>query len=435
MTGVLIVGAGIGGLSAAIALGRAGQATSIIEQSTHLGELGAGVQLGPNVTRILRSWGVDKLLEPLAFEPNDLQVYEALSGEHLATLALGNSFQTRYGAPYLTLHRADLHSALYQCAVQGGYTNISLNSKLVHLQNDPNNKDVYSKVSKNWSPVAPQTTHDPSNLNAQSFVELNYKAVIGADGVWSRVRDIVYGSTSSVNFSGDLAYRSLVLQKMLPQHLRMQGIRVWLGPAMHLVQYPIRGGEWLNSVLILSTQNKSTTQASGFWGTRQVLDWTINMSPDERASNIQSIFSQSCSQIQDTLRAIDAWSVWPLMRAEPLSSAAQMTKDRVALLGDAAHPMLPYLAQGAGMAIEDAFVLGDEFARGAARSQPDLGIEAIFNRYSQRRWARNASVQSRALTNAKIFHADHLTAWARDHALKILGSKLLDMPWLYGYQA
>jgi salicylate hydroxylase len=215
MTGVLIVGAGIGGLSAAIALGRAGQATSIIEQSTHLGELGAGVQLGPNVTRILRSWGVDKLLESLAFEPNDLQVYEALSGEHLATLALGNSFQTRYGAPYLTLHRADLHSALYQCAVQGGYNNISLNSKLVHLQNDPNNKDVYSKVTKNWSPVAPQTTHDPSNLNAQSIVELNYKAVIGADGVWSRVRDIVYGSTSSVNFSGDLAYRSLVLQKAI----------------------------------------------------------------------------------------------------------------------------------------------------------------------------------------------------------------------------
>lgn len=435
MTGVLIVGAGIGGLSAAIALGRAGQATSIIEQSPHLGEVGAGVQLGPNVTSILRSWGVDKTLEHLAFEPNGLQVYEALSGELLATLALGKTFLTRYGAPYLTLHRADLHAALYECAVQGGYANISLNSKLVNLQNDPNNKHVNSVVSKNLSPAAPHTTDASAPLEAQSLVEQNHKAVIGADGVWSRVRDIIYASTYPVNFSGDLAYRSLVLQKMLPEHLRMQSIRVWLGPGMHLVQYPVRGGEWLNSVLILSTKDKMNARGSGLRNT-QALDWTINMSPDERASNIQSVFSQSCSKIQDTLRAIDAWSVWPLMRAEPLSSAAQMTKDRVALLGDAAHPMLPYLAQGAGMAIEDAFVLGQEFARAAGpSSSTDLDVQAIFGRYAQRRWARNASIQRRALTNAKIFHANQLRAWTRDRALKILGSKLLDMPWLYGYKA
>ena len=399
-------------------------------------EVGAGVQLGPNVTSILRSWGVDKTLEHLAFEPHDLQVYEARSAELLATLSLGKSFHTRYGAPYLTLHRADLHSALHACAVQGGYAQINLNSKLLDLQNDPNNKYVSLKVSKNVSPVSPQTTHAPPNPDTQSFVELNYKAVIGADGVWSRVRDMVYGSTFPVNFSGDLAYRSLVLQKMLPQHLRMQGIRVWLGPGMHLVQYPVKGGEWLNSVLILSSQDRLSTQASGIGDTRHALDWTINMSADERASNIHSIFSQSCSKIQDTLRAIDAWSVWPLMRAEPLSSAAQMTKDRVALLGDAAHPMLPYLAQGAGMAIEDAFVLGQEFARAAGpSSSTDLDVQAIFVRYAQRRWARNASVQRRALTNAKIFHANQLRAWTRDRALKILGSKLLDMPWLYGYKA
>ena len=423
---ILIVGAGIGGLSATIALGLANKSVSIIEQSAQLGEVGAGVQLGPNVTKILQRWGVVQTLETYAFEPSSLEVYGAKSGKLLANLALGQSFRTRYGSPYLTSHRADLHASLLSNVKKFGYADIHLNQRLQDVQSGPETVQVVVQDTKADTSLTP--------------IAQNYDALIGADGVWSKVRDVLFASHSAsmdsnaVGFSGDLAYRSLVLQKMLPAHLRTYSVKVWLGPDMHLVQYPIRGGEWLNSVLILSAAQKDQARCTAPRDVLSALDWTINMSQDEKASNIQSILNATCPIIQDTLRAIETWNVWPIMKSKPLSSSVQMAQGRVGLLGDAAHPMLPYLAQGAGMAIEDAFELGEQFkvnGLGASSSS----VQSTLATYAAKRWARNAQVQKRALLNAELFHADHSLAWARDRSLRLFGAKLLDMPWLYGYEA
>ena len=429
---ILIVGAGIGGLSATIALGLANKSVSIIEQSSQLGEVGAGVQLGPNVTKILKRWGVDQALEAYAFEPNCLEVYGAKSGKLLANLPLGQSFRTRYGSPYLTVHRADLHALLLSSVKKHGYADIHLNQRVHDVQNGPDAVQV--KVQSQGQGQGQGVDPVPSPI-----IE-DYEALIGADGVWSRVRDVLFTSnpaqfgSNAVSFSGDLAYRSLVLQKLLPPHLRTFAVKVWLGPDMHLVQYPIRRGEWLNSVLILSPSQHLRARDAVPKDVLSALDWTINMSQDQKALNIQSILHQTCPIVQDTLRAIETWNVWPLMKSEPLSSSSQMAKGRVGLLGDAAHPMLPYLAQGAGMAIEDAFELGEQF-NGKTNSARPYCVQNILAVYAAKRWARSAEVQKRALLNADIFHANHALAWARDRSLQLFGPKLLDMPWLYGYQS
>ncbi len=447
MSDLLIVGAGIGGLSAAIALGQFKERISIIEQSAQLGEVGAGVQLGPNVTRILKSWGVYQSLDAYVYEPSSLEVHSALNGQILATLPLGESFRDRYGAPYHTVHRADLHAALLECVVRGGYGDIHLSCKLSGLQSTEEGLQVSLEENRKYV----QSQNDTST--PESFSKKLYQGVIGADGVWSKVRDIYFDTSKShtpfgisavpppspggVTFSGDLAYRSLVMQKMLPPTLRSSSVKVWLGPDMHLVQYPVRGGEWLNSVLILNTSRHSLKPGDRPQDVLSALDWTLNMSQAEKALNIHSIFPQTCSKIQDTLRAIDTWSVWPLMRSNPLKGPMQMARGQVALLGDAAHPMLPYLAQGAGMAIEDAFEMGKQFKlKASTPSQADgHRTQQLFMNYAQKRWLRNASVQKRALMNADIFHAKQFVEWARDRSLKLFGPKLLDMPWLYGYKS
>ena len=459
---LLIVGAGIGGLSAAIALGRAHQNVTIIEQSAQLGEVGAGVQLGPNVNHVLKHWGVDKALEALAFEPEAVEVHHALSGKQLARLPLAESFRRRYGAPYLTAHRADLHAALLAAVRAGGYADIRLNQRLQSIQLDSFKalQEEGIKASGTLTVSTESTIDSKTTANIQTSETQvldqqsceHYSALVGADGVWSKVRDLIFSGQqsalkaqvntkagiNSVVFSGDLAYRSLVLQKMLPAHLRLKTVKVWLWPDMHLVQYPVRGGEWLNSVLFLSPRLNGMANKSLSMDVLSALDWTINMSQEDKAANIQSILPSTCSKIQDTVRAIEAWSVWPLMKSNPLTHSSQMVRGSIALLGDAAHPMLPYLAQGAGMAIEDAFELGELFNNANYNSSKQHGlvesIETTLQRYATIRWKRCASVQSRALQNAHIFHASGALAWARDRSLELLGDKILDMPWLYGYQ-
>ena len=445
MSDLLIVGAGIGGLSAAIALGQLNERISIVEQSAQLGEVGAGVQLGPNVTRILKSWGVYQSLDAYVYEPSSLEVHSALNGQILATLPLGESFRDRYGASYHTVHRADLHAALLDCVVRGGYGDIHLNCKLSGLQGLESGLQVLLEEKR----INVHSQRDASD--EEFFSKKLYQGVIGADGVWSKVRDIYFDtskphthfgisadpspSPGGVTFSGDLAYRSLVMQKMLPPSLRLSSVKVWLGPDMHLVQYPVRGGEWLNSVLILNTSRHTLKSGDRPLDVLSAIDWTLHMSQPELALNIHSIFPRTCPKIQDTLRAIDTWSVWPLMRSDPLTGPTQMARGPVALLGDAAHPMLPYLAQGAGMAIEDAFEMGKQFTGRNSHQAHVHSTQQLFMNYAHKRWLRNASVQKRALMNAEIFHAKQLVEWARDRSLKLFGAKLLDMPWLYGYKS
>ena len=391
---MIVAGGGIGGLAAALALSRAHWDVCLLESAPAFGEVGAGIQLGPNVVKILLGWGLGDALKAVAAFPERLRVRSALSGGLLGTLPLGRAMAQRYGAPYATLHRADLHGVL-QAAVRQ-QTDVPTHLGL-----------PLQSFSQTALGVSVQTATRP---------DIECDALIGADGLWSTVRQQLFRD-GPPRRSGHLAFRALLRQSQLLDRFRTQDVTAWLGPRMHIVHYPVRGGEWLNVVAIVEGQ---TTDDAG----RQD-DWDHSASK----ADLLAALGAGCSELQDLVQAIDTWRLWVLYDRAPMRGAHEHARGRVALLGDAAHPMRPYLAQGAGMAIEDAAELGCVLAE--ARN-PASDVAALLRRYALNRWQRNARVQARALRNGRLFHASGLLRSGRDASLKLLGGKLLDMPWLYG---
>ena len=387
---LLIAGGGIGALAAALSSARAGWQVRLYEKAEVFSEVGAGLQLGPNATRILQGWGLGQALERLAAFPDKLLVRSAPSGRELACLSLGSRCQQRYGAPYATLHRADLHSMLLDSVRLRPEVKLHLNSPVTGYTDTPEG------VQLAWA--------DGYSVEGD--------ALIGADGLWSQVR-LQTLEDHVAQPTGHLAYRALVRQIDLPKSLRSQQVSVWLGPDMHLVSYPVRGGEWLNVVMFTQGQVPDDHQ-----------DWDHAGLRD----NVLTATAGHCAELTALVEAVPAWRLWALCDRPPVASAAQMARGRVALLGDAAHPMPPYLAQGAGMAIEDAAELGRCLA-GVVKPVADVPL--ALRRYALNRWQRNARVQARAVRNGQIFHATGPLRLGRDIALKLLGHRLLDMPWLY----
>ena len=387
---LLIAGGGIGALAAALSSARAGWHVRLYEKAEVFSEVGAGLQLGPNATRILQGWGLGQALERLAAFPDKLLVRSAPSGRELASLSLGSRCQQRYGAPYATLHRADLHTLLLDSVRLRPEVKLHLNSPVTGYSETPEG------VQLAWA--------DGYSVEGD--------ALIGADGLWSQVR-LQTLEDRVAQPTGHLAYRALVRQSDLPKSLRSQQVSVWLGPEMHLVSYPVRGGEWLNVVMF--------TQG-------QVPDYYQDWDHAGLRDNVLKALAGHCAELSALVEAVPAWRLWALCDRPPVASAAQMALGRVALLGDAAHPMPPYLAQGAGMAIEDAAELGRCLA-GVVKPVADVPL--ALRRYALNRWQRNARVQARAVRNGQIFHATGPLRLGRDIALKLLGHRLLDMPWLY----
>jgi salicylate hydroxylase len=202
----------------------------------------------------------------------------------------------------------------------------------------------------------------------------------------------------------------MLRQSELPEALRSDVVTAWMGPKFHVVQYPVRGGEWMNVVAIVQGKVQ---------GDPKVWDHSAN------AAELRTRLAEADRRLQALVQAIDHWRLWPLSDRPPMQSAAQHAKGRIALLGDAAHPMRPYLAQGAGMAIEDANALAV-----CLEESPDDVPEAL-QRYAHRRWQRNARVQNRAIRNGEIFHMRGLMAVGRDLSLRLFGARLVDVPWLY----
>jgi salicylate hydroxylase len=233
-------------------------------------------------------------------------------------------------------------------------------------------------------------------------------ALIGADGVWSLVRQLVVDDAPP-RVTGHLAYRAMVRQSDLPAALRSQVITAWMGPRFHAVQYPVKSGDWLNVVVIVQGR---------VGGDLQSWDHSAN------GVDLHRHLAGACEPLRSLVEAIADWRLWPLCDRAPMQSALEHARGRVALLGDAAHPMRPYLAQGAGMAIEDAHVLAQSLA-----STDDV-VQALQH-YADARWQRNARVQARAIRNGEIFHMQGLMRSGRDMSLKLLGARLLDVPWLY----
>jgi salicylate hydroxylase len=237
-------------------------------------------------------------------------------------------------------------------------------------------------------------------------------ALVGADGLWSAVRQLVWAD-GPPEPTGHLAYRTLIAQQDLPPQLRSGEVAVWLGPQLHVVAYPVHRGEWLNVVAIVHGTAPGEQQA-----------WDQSAA----AADLQAALAATCSTLQELAAAAPAWRLWVLHARSPLKGAQSMAHGRVALLGDAAHPMRPYLAQGAGMAIEDAQELGRCLSM--AHDQASDTATAL-RRYALHRWERCARVQRQAERNGRIFHATGPVQWGRDLTLRLLGERLLDQPWLY----
>ncbi len=388
----VVAGGGIGGLAGALGLALAGADVRVLERAPELSEVGAGIQLGPNVTRRLLAWDLRNALDAVVAYPDALFTRQAQTGRETARMALGQEMRERYGAPYVTVHRADMQQVLLRQVQAVTDVRLTLAACISDFEQ----------------------TEDGVRLSTTDGLQLSADALVGADGLWSRVRELLVGD-GPARVTGHLAYRAVVPQSSLSASLRSSVVTAWMGPGLHVVQYPVRCGEWLNVVAVVQTKTRVADPQ--------------NWDHQAHAADLRSHLAQAgaAAPLRDLVGAIDNWRLWALCDRPPMTSAAQQAQGRVALLGDAAHPMRPYMAQGAGMAIEDAAEL-----HALVQASPGE-VKAVLQRYAQNRWQRNARVQERAIFNGGVYHATGLKRWGRDLALGLLGRHVMDVPWLYAY--
>lgn len=394
---VVVAGGGIGGLATALALSRAGVEVDLLEQASAFGEVGAGLQLGPNAVRVLDAWGLIDELHACAAFPDSLQVRDAHHSNTLGHLRLGALSRARYGQPYATIHRVDLHALLLKAVQHEPRVRLHLDTRLAGYE-----------ASSAGVRVA-----------CENEAVFEAGALVGADGLWSRVRQEMLGAQPA-RVSGHLAYRGMVAAGDLPGMLRDPVVTAWLGPKLHVVHYPVRRGEWFNVVAVVEGM---LGHGHGGPPGSDPQSW----SHEARQADLLRALGPVCAELKTMLDQVGEWKLWALNDRHPVASAEEHARGRVALLGDAAHPLRPYLAQGAAMAIEDAWTLGR--LAGAANGAPDW--PALLARYAQTRWQRNARVQSRSQRNGTIFHASGPLRVARNVAMAMLGESLMDNPWLY----
>jgi salicylate hydroxylase len=390
MPHAVIAGAGIGGLSAALCLARAGWRVSLYEKAKILEESGAGLQLSPNACAVLRGLGVIERLTPFALAPDAIRICRAQDAATLALMPLKDA-ETRWGAPYLVVHRADLQRALLEAVAR---------EDCIHLQTSA----AATGFASGNDGVAVAIEQDAIQL------EIAGDCLIGADGLRSFVRQKLY--PDDLRFSGRTAWRAVIEATLVPAAMRRTETTLWLGRKAHLVHYPLRQGTIINVVAIVDEDFHPDT--NDFWS-----------SPGE-PEFLQARFSHWDKTARDLLRAVPEWRKLPLADRNP---AARWVFGRVALLGDAAHPMLPFLAQGAAQAIEDAGVLGMVLASG-------LDVEASLAAYQETRLPRASRVQKESRRQALIYHLGGPAAFLRDAAMRALGGEnmLARYDWLYNVQ-
>ena len=389
---MIIVGGGIGGLAAALACGQAGAKPLVLERAAAFSEIGAGIQMGPNVMRTLHAWGLAEDLKVIGFAPRNLEAKDTQTGQVIGSLRLGQRCLETYGAPYVTVHRADLHRVLLQKVMRSGLAELRFHSEVDAIQQE---EDGIKTIGANLP------------VGVDEFDKA--AAIVGADGLWSATRQFVLPPTAP-RLTGLLAYRALVPMQSIPEKLRQQDVNVWVGPKVHVVSYPVKCGDFLNLVVIVQGRPPANLD-----------DWDNAGNKEE----LERAMGPIHSDLRNILATVPAWRLWPLCDRLPLKGPHEMAKGRIALLGDAAHPMRPFLAQGAGMAIEDAA----ELARCWVRA--DLAVPDRLQMYAQARWARNARVQQRSIRNGQIFHLQGPLRWGRNVAMKLMGESLMDVPWLY----
>jgi salicylate hydroxylase len=391
---VLIAGAGIGGLTAALALAAKGFRVVILEMAQRLEEAGAGLQLSPNASRILIELGLEQRLMNCAVTPDAVSIASARSGGEIARLPLGESANPRSGAPYWVLHRADLQAALQ--------ARVEETSKI--------------ELRLGWQFENAVMYADGVTVTARSGGTRQQEqalALIGADGVWSAVRQRLFPRIQP-QFSGLVAWRGTFEAARLPGEVASSRVQLWMGRNAHLVAYPISAGRSINLVAIMP-------EAFDRPG------WSAPGDPTE----INSRFTQARwpAPARNMIGAVDEWRKWPLFT---VPDSGPWSAGATTLLGDAAHAMLPFAAQGAAMAIEDAAVLAKCLAGTA-----DSAIPSALQRYAGLRRARVARVQRLAQVNGKIYHLGSLAALARDVFIRRLGAEriMARQHWIYDWRA
>jgi 2-polyprenyl-6-methoxyphenol hydroxylase-like FAD-dependent oxidoreductase len=384
---VLIVGGGIGALAAALALARKGISLQVIEQAAEIKEIGAGIQLGPNVFWMFEALGLTAPISALASFPNNLIMMDSITGEEVTRIPLGDAFRHKFGQPYALIHRADLHKVLLD---------VCKKSDLVRL-------DAGQKV------VKVDETADGVVAHTASGKDYRGAALIGADGLWSTIRQIVVGD-GKPNVAGHITYRAVLPASEIPERWRWRDMVLWAGEKVHLVHYPLHTGELFNLV-------------ATFHSDRYEEGWDSFGDPAE----LNERFAKTCEPVRTLLGKIESWRMWVLCDRPPIK---EWSRGRITLLGDAAHPMLQYLAQGACMAIEDAVCLADQVVRADGDYLP------AFRAYQQARYLRTGRVQIMARVYGEFYHASGVAKELRN---MMLGSRtpedaMAGMEWLYGAQ-
>lgn len=364
----------------------------MLEQSERLEETGAGIQLSPNATRTLIDLGLGDRLRPCAVAPTALRVMSAASGREIVRLPLGDTIGRRYGAPYWVIHRGDLQAALLAAVSRRLEITLKLGARVEDFVTHPNGITVSARGHAG--------TTDQRGL-----------ALIGADGLWSLVRRrIGYGEPP--RFTGHAAWRSLVPAREVAPEFREPLVYLWLGREAHLVHYPVKAGQVINIVVI----------AAESWNTP---GWS---EPASRADVVPRLTAEAWALPARALVGLpDAWLKWALYDRRPIG---RWSKGPVGLLGDAAHPMLPYVAQGAAMAIEDAAVVAQCMAW-----RPDDPAAALQT-YGTTRGARTRKVQRLATRNGARYHFGGISGRVRNAAMRTIGGKRLlrDYDWIYDWR-
>lgn len=383
---VVIAGGGIGGLAAAIGLAHRGIRTTVLEKAPVLGEIGAGIQLGPNAFHAFDALGVGDQARAMAVYIDALLLMDALTAEEIARIPLDAAFRARFGNPYAVVHRGELHGVFLRACQAHPLVTLRAGAAVV--------------------------AYDQDDAGAEAILESGERvrgaALIGAEGLWSRIR-VQMLRDGPPRVSGHTTYRSVIPTEDMPEDLRLNAATLWAGPKCHLVHYPLSG--WRQFNLVVTCHNDAAELAAG---------------QPVSAAEVAHGFAHVHPRARRIIERGRDWKRWVLCDRDPVLG---WVHGRVALLGDAAHPMLQYLAQGACMALEDAVRLAHEIA-----ATPDE-LPAALTRYQQARHLRTARVQlqSRAV-GEHVYHPAGAHAALRNAVMRARPSEGWheQMAWLYG---
>ena len=382
---VIVAGGGIGGLAAALALVRQGFHVQVLEQAPEIGEIGAGIQLGPNAFHAFDALGIGDKARARAVYTDFMVMHDALDEYQVGQIPTGAAFIERFGNPYAVIHRVDVHKSLLEGAVETGRVEFITSTHVQRVEQDAHSVTVFCSNG------------------------LNYRgqALIGADGGKSVVRQQYVNDPPRV--TGHVVYRAVVEKKDFPEDLRWNAASIWVGPNCHLVHYPLRGGEQYNVVVTFHSRDKE--------------EWGVT---DGSKEEVQSYFQGICPKARQLIDLPKTWKRWATADREPIST---WVHGLATLLGDAAHPTTQYLAQGACMALEDAVTLGE-----ALRVHHNDWPSALAL-YQRSRVARTARIVLSAREMGRIYHAKGVERLVRNDLWRGRSpERFYDaMEWLYGW--